>query len=133
MASTNFQDYNQNTPIVASWLNDVNAVTYSPGGIAKTAIQSAAALARFSVSGGVVTIQQSSNIASIVRSSQGIFVVTFTNPFTNTMNIYNVMLGQAGIGYWIAETPGSVTIETVNLAGGLLDPSAVSLTVFGAN
>jgi hypothetical protein len=35
MASTTFQDYNQNTPIVASWLNDVNAEVYTPTGIPK--------------------------------------------------------------------------------------------------
>jgi len=44
MAHTTFQDYNQNTPIVSAWLNDVDSVVYPPtagllvagGGYAKT-------------------------------------------------------------------------------------------------
>lgn len=133
MASTNFQDYNQNTPIVAAWLNDVNAGIYSPGGIPKKAVQSAAAWARFSVAGGVVTIQQSSNIATVTRTSAGLFVITYGAPLTNAANCYSFSTNLAGFQQVSAEAVGSVTVQFSNTADAATDPTLASVVIFGAN
>lgn len=133
MASTTFQDYNQNTPIVASWLNDVNAEVYTPTGIPKKALQSSAAWVRFSVVGGIVTIQQAQNISTVVRSSSGVYVVTYAAPLTNAVNCYEISTSQFGFIAFSAETSGSVTINTNNTSNVPADPSSVSLVVYGAN
>jgi hypothetical protein len=133
MASTNFQDYNQNTPIMSSWLNDVNAAVYTAGGAAKKAAQSAAALVRFSVSGGVVTVQQSVNITSVVRVSAGVYTVTYSSPMTNATNSYGVSMNQAGFIYTGADSTVGVTIHTTDSSNAPSDPTAVSLQVFGAS
>jgi hypothetical protein len=133
MSSTFFQDYNQNTPITAGWLNDVNNAAYSPQGVVKKASQSAAAWVRFAVVGGIVTIEQSVYVQSVVRNSVGNYTITYTAPLTNANNNYNFSLGQAGVGFWIAETPGSVTVSFQNLSGVAIDPAAVGVTVFGTN
>lgn len=133
MATTNFQDFNQNNPVTAAWLNDINGGVYTTGGVAKKASQSAAAWARFSATGGVVTIQQSSNIATIVRTGVGVYLVTYASALTNATNSYGMSLGQAGFAFASAETTGSVTVSTVNSAGVPIDPSLVSLQVFGNN
>lgn len=53
MASTTFQDYNQNNPIVAAWLNQINNGVFTPAGLAKVAGASSAAWVRFGIAGGV--------------------------------------------------------------------------------
>lgn len=133
MASTNFQDYNQNTPITASWLNDVNKETYTTAGTPKTAIQSSAAWVRFQIVGGVVSIQQSVNVSSVVRSSAGVYVVTYQNPLVNATNCYEMVMNVAGFVIPAAEAVGSVTINTTNIANAAFDPGFVSLVVYGAN
>jgi hypothetical protein len=133
MASTVFQDYNQNNPIVSAWLNDVNSATYTPAGTGKLAVQSAAAWVRFSIVAGSVTIQQSSNVKSVSRLGVGIYLVTYTNPMLNAANCYGISLNQAGFGFMNAESTTTVTINTTNIAGGAVDPGTVSLQVFGAN
>lgn len=133
MASTNFQDFNQNTPIVAVWLNDVNGVVYSPSGLSKSALNSAAAWVRFSVAGGVVTIQQSVNILSVVRGALGSYTINYANPMTTAVNCYGVSMGQAGFTAESAETVNSVTISTTNTANSPFDPTTMSVQIFGAN
>jgi len=133
MASTLFQDYNENNPIVSAWLNDVNNEVYTPSGVAKKAVQSSAAWVRFSVVAGVVTIQQSQNVASVVRSSVGVYVITYQTPLTNAANCYEISMNTAGFGFMSAEAVGSVTIDTTNTANTAFDPGFVSVVIYGAN
>lgn len=142
MATTIFQDYNQNNPIVSSWLNDVNADTYTPltgitatpGGTPRVAVQQAAAWVRFSVTAGVVAIQQSSNIASVVRVSAGLYQINYGIAMVNTANCYSMSCNTAGFGVVGAETANYVQIYFENPAdSATFDPGFVSLTVFGSN
>lgn len=133
MASTNFQDYNQNTPIVATWLNDVNRTVYTAAGTPKLAAQSAAAWVRFSVAGGVVTIQQSSNIATVTRTSVGLFVITYAAPLLVATNCYGLSSNLAGFQQIAGEAVGSVTVQFTNTADAATDPTSASVQIFGAN
>lgn len=133
MATTVFQDYNQNNPIVAAWLNDVNNGVYSGVGVPRKALASSAAWVRFSVTGGVVTINQSSNIASVVRTGVGVYVVTYAATLVNAANCYEVSMGTPGFAVPGAELVGGVTLTCTNTASGALDPAFVSLVVHGAN
>ena len=133
MASTNFQDYNQNTPIVSAWLNDVNAGVYSPGGVPRTASMIPVAWVRFSVTAGIVAIQQSVNISSVVRASTGVFTVTYGTALTNTANCYQVTQNVAGFVTYGAETNNSVVIDTTNTNNVATDPGTCCVTVWGIN
>ena len=133
MASTTFQDYNQNTPIVATWLNDVNNLTYSQGGMPKTASLIPVAWVRFSVSGGVVTVQQSVNINSVVRSTAGVFTVTYQEALTNTANCYEISQNTPGFVSYGAETDQSVVIDTANAANVPTDPGTCCVVIYGLN
>jgi hypothetical protein len=133
MASTNFQDYNENNPIVSSWLNDINGGVYTPAGAPKTAIQSSAAWVRFSVVAGVVTIQQSQNVSTVVRLSTGVYLITYATPLTNASNCYEISMNAAGFAFMSAEAVGSVTIDTTNTSNTAFDPGFVSVVVHGAN
>lgn len=133
MSSTTFQDYNQNTPIVAAWLNDVNKGIYSPGGVPKTASQISSAWVRFSATGGIVVIQQSMNILSVVRVSQGVFTVTYVTPLTNATNCYDIAQNAPGFVSFGAETTSSVVINTNNTFNVATDPGACSVVIYGVN
>lgn len=133
MASTQFKDYNQNNPVVASWLNDINGGVYSGLGVPRKALASSAAWVRFSVTAGVVAIQQSSNIASVVRTGLGVYVVTYATVLANTANCYEISMGAPGFAVPGAEAVGSVTLTCTNTASGAQDPAFVSLVVHGAN
>lgn len=133
MASTVFQDYNQNNPIVSSWLNDINNGVYTPAGTPKKAVQSAAAWVRFSVSGGVVAIQQSSNINTVVRVGVGQYAITYSTALTNSANSYGMGMAQAGFISYLAETTTSVTVTCTNTSNVAFDPTSVSVQIFGAD
>jgi len=133
MTSTFFQDYNQNNPITSSWLNPVNNAVYTPAGVAKLAVQSAAAFVRFAVSGGVVTIQQSVNISTVVRTSVGVYVITYNTPLTGALNAYGFSMDLPGFVFRTAESAAELTIGTTNTANTSFDPDFVSVLVFGAN
>lgn len=134
MASTTFQDYNQNTPVTSAWLNDVNGVAYTPAGTKKVAAQSAAAWVRFNLVAGVVTIQQSSNISSIVRTGVGVYVITYGTAMTEVPNSYGLNMNVPGFCLPTAETANSVTVTFENTSGVAFDPAAgVSFQLFGAN
>src|SRR5277367_435379 len=133
MASTFFQDYNQNNPIVSSWLNDVNNAVYGANGTARLAISAAAVLVSFSVVGGIVTVGQSVNVLSVVRNSLGSYTINYASPMAGPGNIYQISLGQAGIGFWTAQTSGSVTLSFQSLSGVSIDPTSAGVLVFGVN
>lgn len=134
MTSTVFQDYNQNTPIVAAWLNDVNAGVYSPNnGVPRVAIDIPVAWVRFAVSGGVVTITQSSNIAGVVRNSAGNFTITYGTVLTNTTNCYQISQNVAGFAEYTAETAQSVTIQLANTSNVATDPGSCCVVIHGTN
>lgn len=133
MASTTFIDYSQNTPIVAAWLNDINKGIYSPAGVPKVASLIPAAWVRFSVSGGVVTIQQQFNVASVARTGAGVFVIAYGAPLTNAANCYEVMQNLAGFVSYGTETTNSITINTANTSNIATDPGTCSVVIYGAN
>jgi hypothetical protein len=133
VASTTFQDYNQNNPVVSSWLNDVNSIAYTPAGTHRVAIQTAAAWVRFSVTGGVVAIQQSTNISTVGRTGVGVYVITYGAPLSNAANSYGITMSQAGFAFQAAEALGSVTINTHDTTNTAVDPASVSVQIFGAN
>jgi hypothetical protein len=133
MSSTFFQDYNENNPIVAAWLNDINNGIYTPAGVPKKAVSSSAAWVRFSITGGVVTVQQSNNVAGVSRTSTGIYVVTYSTPLTNANNCYELSMNSAGFAFTPSEGTTEVTINTTNTVNTFFDPGFVSLVVHGAN
>lgn len=133
MASTFFQDYNQNTPIVATWLNDVNSAVYGPGGASKKALGVADAWVRFSVSGAVVTIQQSLNVQSVSRLSAGIYQITYGTALTNITNCYQISSSIPGFVSYSAETANSVTINIANTSDSPTDPGSCCVVIYGAN
>ena len=128
-----FQDYNQNNPITSAFLNAVSAGVYAPAGAAKLAVQSAAAWVRFSVAGGVVTIQQSVNISTVARTSAGVYVITYNTPLTGALNAYGFSMDLPGFVFRTAESAAGLTIGTTNTANTSFDPDFVSVLVFGAN
>src|ERR1700756_5198661 len=133
MASTNFQDYNQNNPVTSAWLNDINKGVYSPGGVPRVATMIPVAWVRFSVTAGVVAIQQSVGISSVVRILTGVFVVTYSTALTNTANCYDIPQNSAGFVSFGAETNQTVTINTANTANVATDPGACCVVILGAN
>lgn len=133
MASTFFQDYNQNTPIVAAWLNDINNGVYSPGGVPRVASLIPVAWVRFSVTGGVVTIQQSFNISTVVRTSAGVFTVNYGGALTNATNCYEITQNVAGFVSYGTETNSSVVVNTANVSNIATDPGTCSVVIHGAN
>lgn len=133
MASTTFQDYNQNNPVTSAWLNDINNGIYSPGGVPRVASLIPVAWVRFAVVAGVVTIQQSVNVASVVRISTGVYVVTYGTALTNTANCYEISQNVPGFTSYGAETNQSVTINTANTADIATDPGSCCVTILGTN
>lgn len=133
MASTTFQDFNQNTPIVSAWLNDINKGVYSPGGVPKVASLIPAAWVRFSVTAGVVAIQQSFNVSTVVRTGAGTFTITYGAPLTNAANCYQISQNSAGFAFPGAETTANVVVNTTNTGNVATDPGTCSVVIWGAN
>lgn len=133
MASTFYQDYNQNTPVVSAWLNDINKGIYSAGGIPRTALQIPVAWVRFNVVAGVVSIVQSSGITSVVRTAPGVYTVNYSAPLTNAQNSYEITQNLPGFVSFGAETISSVVVNVANTANVGTDPGACSVTIYGAN
>jgi hypothetical protein len=133
VASTFFQDYNENNPIVSAWLNDINNGIYSVGKIPKLAAQISSAWVRFNVNAGIVTIQQSSNVASVARTSAGLYVITYAAALTNVANCYSLSSNSTGFANMVSETAAEVTVQFANTSDVATDPGFVSLVVFGAN
>lgn len=133
MASTQFTDYSQNTPIVSAWLNDINQGVYTAQKQPKPALASAGAWVRFSIVGGVLTVQQSYNIANVSRTSAGVYVITYGIEFLQAANCYEVSLGSAGFVVPSNELANGVTLNCSGITGTVADPAFVSLVVHGAN
>lgn len=133
MSSTTFQDFNQNTPIVASWLNDINKGIYSSGGVPRVSLAIPVAWVRFFAVAGVVTIQQSLNISSVSRVSAGLYLVTYGAPLAHATNCYDISTNVAGFSSFAAETVQSVQIQIENSASTLLDTFTACVKISGAN
>ena len=133
MASTTFQDFNQNTPVVASWLNDVNKAVYSPGGVPRVASLIPVAWVRFSISVGVVTIQQSVNIATVVRNSAGVFLINYGSALTSAACCCQIAQSVAGFASYGSETTSSIVITTTNPSNVPTDPGTCSVVIWGIN
>jgi hypothetical protein len=109
---------------------------------------SAKAWARFSATGGTITINGSFNISSITRSSTGIYVINFTNVMPNAN--YSVTSPTAFVSasnYVVAvpfvsngpsvttaiPTTSSFTLATVTISSGaVFDPTYVNISVFSS-
>lgn len=134
MASTTFQDYNQNNPITSAWLNDINAGIYSPlAGIPRKAVDIPSAWVRFSVSGGIVSVQQSSNVNSVIRNSAGNFTISYSIPLAGSANCYQISQDLAGFSNFTLETVSSVTIQLANTVNTATDPGNCCVVVWGTN
>lgn len=130
MASTNFFDYSQNTPIVAAWLNDINKGVYNAGDLTPNlAAQTPYGWVRFNGSTGIV-VQQSANISSITRSSAGVYVIAYATVLPQATNSYNVLTNLAGFQVITSESTGSVTITCSNTSNVATDPTIVCVQVW---
>ena len=125
-----FTDYNQNNPITSQWLNGISNFIF--GATGKNAQTSPAAWVRFSVSGGVATIQQSYGVASVVRTATGTYTITYSQTLLQAANCYNINTSSIGMNAASTETVNSVVIETGNSSGILIDPTSVSVVIFGS-
>jgi len=86
---------------------------------------------RFSYSGGVI-IQDRYNVATIVRTSQGRFTITFEQALANTNYAAVVTGSNTGAGVNTPTTSGfNVTSSTAG--GDWIDPSYYAFIVFGSN
>lgn len=128
MPSSNFQDYNQNTPITSAWLNGVNQYIF--GNTAGHAVTSPAVWIRFN--GTLGTVQQSYGVAGITRNSAGNYTVTYNQTLPNIANCYVITTNLQGGFFVLSETATSVTFEVVNSGGIPTDTTLVSVVVFGA-
>lgn len=134
MSSTNFQDYNQNTPIVSAWLNDVNKAVYGPvSGVPKLAAASAVAWIRFTVVGTVITTNQLYNVGAITRTGVGVYVIQYLTALPQSANCYSAALNEPGFVATTAESNASVTLTFTSAAGAPMDPGFASVVIFGGS
>ena len=133
MTSTVFQDFNQNTPIVSAWLNDINNGIYSPGGIPRVSSLIPVAWVRFQVVGGVVTVQQAVNVTSVMRSSAGVFTVFYGSVLPSATNCYEISQNLPGFVSYGTETTASVVVNTSNTVNAPTDPGTCSVVIYGVN
>jgi hypothetical protein len=99
-----------------------NVIQITGGGLA-------GAWAQMKISGGVLTLPSSYNIATSTRNSVSNYTLTFSTPFS-TMNYAPVITAfGSGITYTIvSQTASSFQFTTGNLAA---DPSFISIVFFG--
>jgi hypothetical protein len=90
------------------------------------------------VSGGVVTLQQGYNIASVSRTSAGVFLVNFTTAFANTNYACDAgVTGNVGTVFAINVGQSSKTTTQISVATfqatafGATDPSNFSISCKG--
>ena len=122
MPSVTYQDYNQNTPVTALWLNGINKFVF--GGLT-----SPCAWVRFDGTSGV--IKQSYGVQSVTVNSAGNYTIVYTNPVGGSFNCYNVTTNLQGFNNVVAETNASVTIQTASTTGVPTNATLVCVTVFG--
>jgi hypothetical protein len=87
------------------------------------------------ISGGVVTVQKSSNVASLVRTATGAFTITMNSdaPDTNFRVQFTPRMGTNGYGgenSGVARTTKVFGVYVGADNGGAQDPDAISITVF---
>jgi len=128
MPSRTYQDYNQNTPITALWLNAVNQFVYGSAG--NNNVTSPVAWCRFNGTTG--TLLQSSGVAGLVRNSAGNYTVTYSQSLPQASNVYQITTNQIGFNAILSEAINSVTFEATNPSQVPTDPTIVCLVVFGA-
>ena len=128
MPSRNYQDYNQNTPITAAWLNGVNSFVFGSAG--NNAQTSPLAWVRFNGTTGAII--QSYGVSTVTRNSAGNYTIQYGQTLTQATNCYNISSNLLGAQAVLSETTNSVTIETANSSFTPTDPTIVSVVVFGA-
>lgn len=95
---------------------------------------------KFSVSGGVVTINGSSNVTSVTRASTGVYTVNWTTPFANAnycLSLSSVNNGGAVFFVLVDTTGAGQTTSAVNLVAvdntyAVNDPNIVYVAVVGS-
>jgi hypothetical protein len=128
MPSRTYQDYSQNTPITAAWLNAVNQFIYGTTG--SNSISTPLAWVRFD--GTTATILQSEGVFTVVRNSAGNYTISYSQTLAQAANVYNITTNISGFAKQVSETTNSVTIQITDKTDTAADPTVVSLVVFGA-
>lgn len=131
MASTNFFDYSQNTPIVAAWLNDINKGVYNADGSHNLAAQTPFAWVRFT--GATGAIVSSAGISSVVRNSAGSYHIVYASTLPVATNCYSINTNLAGFQTIASETTGSVDILVANTSNVATDASIVCVQIFASH
>jgi hypothetical protein len=83
---------------------------------------------------GACVINDSFNVSGVSRTSTGLYVVTFTTPFTTANYVPGVFpIGATGgqIGRTTSTTASAATITTENSAFAVVDPTSVAFVAFG--
>ena len=78
-------------------------------------------------------VSDSYNVASIVRSNAGVYVINFALPMLVVSYAPDVSFNSSGFAWASNPTLGTVTVNTTNSAGTAFDPSNVYLSVFGGS
>lgn len=126
------------TSAVAS-IADAKAGTNSTRAIVSSVLKGHPGVAKAWVAfiGATAVIGDSYNIASVVRSSTGVYVITFTVPFATTSYAWSFGTNSSTDGandswcYESAKTASSITINVV-AGGAASDPSRMTLTFHGS-
>jgi hypothetical protein len=123
MAGDATRNFTCNDLDVAGDLDITGTTTLSDGVYLKTWVA-------FSATGGTVTILSSQNVDSVVRSSTGIFTITYTTAIAAAD--YGVLLGgsaEAMRGPTGSYNVNDIDISTENDAGTEIDPAVVTMAL----
>ena len=82
--------------------------------------------------GSTAAINSSFNIASVSRTSAGLYVVTFTTAFSSANYVALVITkGTNLVANVTTQTASAVTVQAFNLSGTATDPTSVMVLCFG--
>lgn len=131
MAKTTFIDYNQNTPITASWLNDIDNGVYNTDGTHNVAAQTCLGWVRFN--GATGAISSSTGILSVVRTGTGLYTITYDVTVPQSANCYAITTNQAGFGIVAGESANTVSIRCSDTSNAVVDPTIVCVQIFAVH
>jgi hypothetical protein len=123
LAGSAAQNFSANNLTVAGNVAVTGGLTVGDGTYIKTWVS-------FSATGGTVTILDSYNVDSVVRSSTGIFTITYTNALPAAT--YGVLLGgsaEAMRGPTGSYNVNDIDVSTENDAGTEIDPALVTVAI----
>ncbi len=90
-----------------------------------------AAMVRFSVSGGVVTVNASHNVTSVVRNSVGSFTVNFTAAIATGDHI-GLATARGAVAELLSQSTALLNVTTKDYAGAVADPTSCHVIVMVA-